>query len=179
MMSNYLSLLRIIKELLQYPDHDYMERLNEILKNMQNCNECGHVRAFIEGIKGYEIYDLQQLYVKTFDLSPKTNMYITYHIYGNDKWRGRALAMFLSLYHKYGYRVREGELPDNLLTFLDFLTNVGIHEEAEPIIKLTVKAVSKVYYNLHRDNNPYHPLFKALREVLINIEKNIRTNQVQ
>ena len=70
----------------------------------------------IDHLSNTPLIDLQESYVKTFDLTPEHSLHLTHHLFGddNDRNRGPALIDLGELYKDYGIQTTTNELPDYL-----------------------------------------------------------------
>ncbi len=75
-----------------------------------------------------DIYDLQERYVALFDRGRAVSLHLFEHVHGESRDRGQAMADLVALYATHGLEMREGELPDYLPLFLEFLSLLPVAE---------------------------------------------------
>ena len=162
------STLKLIADLLEYPT----ERL---ISNLKSTNHHGirEIELFTREVLNRDLYDLQEIYVETFDMSRKTNLYLSYHVYGDKNKRGLLLANLIELYNKYGFNYDRSELPDHIPTILRFVTSCNDKcmrdKQFRDLMRLLSNVIDKIRSNMPR-NNPYTHLLNAVRVVLSEIE---------
>jgi nitrate reductase delta subunit len=122
--------LKIISQLIQYPDEGFMKRLPDVQAVVEELPEAlkEKIGGFISGIKSTSQIHLQETYTRAFYMSSKTTLNMAYHQWGNSDKRAVALAGLEQVYRQAGYERIGGELPDFLPLILEFLS---IHPDAE------------------------------------------------
>lgn len=63
--------------------------------------------------------EVERRYVSVFDLDGGNALYLTYHRFGDDRKRGRALIALTRLYREHGWELDHWELPDYLPLVLE------------------------------------------------------------
>jgi nitrate reductase delta subunit len=79
-----------------------------------------HVAAFLEAARGVPLERLRDDYIATFDFDKRTNLYLTYHLYGDGRRRGIELVRLKRRFREAGLELDDGELPDFLPVLLEF-----------------------------------------------------------
>jgi nitrate reductase delta subunit len=69
-----------------------------------------------------DLYELQELYVDTFDRGRRTSLNLFEHVHGDSCDRGQAMVDLLSMYREAGLALDTEQLPDYLPAFLEFLS---------------------------------------------------------
>ncbi|MBW1980753.1 MAG: nitrate reductase molybdenum cofactor assembly chaperone [Deltaproteobacteria bacterium] len=118
-------LLKILSILLSYPDDQLLCGLPELEKAVGEIADSAvreECLRFLVYVSNTALLRLQEEYTATFDLNPATCLNLTYHKWGDDRERGRALIEFLELYERSGYEKSSGELADYLPIILEFLS---------------------------------------------------------
>lgn len=160
--------LKLIADLLEYPT----EGLINNLKSM-NYHGIKEIEAFIREALSRDFYELQEIYVETFDMSSRTNLYLSYHVHGDRRERGLFLANLIELYNKYGFNYYRNELPDYIPTILRFVASCGNKCMRDGQFRDLIRMLSKVIDRIRRNipqNNPYAYLLDAVRAVLSEVE---------
>ncbi len=84
---NRQSILELIADLLEYPTAKLINDLKLMSVN-DGHGIGGEIEIFIREVLSRDLYYLQEIYVETFDMSSKTNLYLSYHVYGDRSKRG-------------------------------------------------------------------------------------------
>ena len=108
--------LKLVSELLQYPDEEFMKRLPDLEAVVAKLPDEENRNGFEQFIAA-----LQETYTAVFDMNPSTTLNVTYHLWGDGEKRADALARLKELYATAGYELSTGELPDYLPLMLEFL----------------------------------------------------------
>jgi nitrate reductase delta subunit len=108
-----------------------------------------------------DIIDWQAHYVSLFDISRNTSLYIFEHLRGDSKERGQAMADLLDFYLEYGFEMKEGELPDYLPAFLEFLSSLD-KQKASELLSQPVNILNRIYIIFREKNNIYRHVFEAV-----------------
>ncbi|MFB6466876.1 nitrate reductase molybdenum cofactor assembly chaperone [Cytobacillus sp. Hz8] len=170
-MNNQTAILVILSRMLDYPDTRLMEERasieafakdfisSEILKE----EVIKRITLFYE----MELYELQELYVDTFDHSQKTNLYLTAQELGDSKRRGMALIQLQKLITEAGYDYQGREIVDYIPMLLELLAVSQMTEKLIQLSKRIAMAMQKILDSLP-NLNPYSQLIEfLLMDVLI------------
>ena len=117
--------LKVIGFLLEYPDAAWMNALaglDGVVAALEDGRGRQALRRFLGYAGGTPGIRLQETYTAAFDLNPSASLNLSYHLMGDSEDRGKALAGLLGVYHREGYDVAAGELPDYLPMVLEFLS---------------------------------------------------------
>lgn len=111
-----------IAPLLCYPGPDWEAVREEALRaaGRERGPAAAAVRGFCEAVAGVPRDELERRYVETFDFDPRASLYLTYHLYGDQRRRGEALVALKRRYAEAGLELTPGELPDFLPAMLEF-----------------------------------------------------------
>jgi len=116
--------LKVISELLEYPDEDFLRRLPDMEARVALLP--GEVKNrladFMTGIKSQDPIRVQETYTSAFYVNPRTTLNMAYHLWGDSERRAQALAGLEAMYREAGYERSSGELPDFLPLVLEFLS---------------------------------------------------------
>jgi nitrate reductase delta subunit len=108
--------------------------------------------------------EVQRRYVADFDLSGPSSLYLTYHRYGDDRQRGRALIALRRLLREAGWELEHWELPDYLPLLVE-LAAVD-PEVGYPLLREYRPEIERVADALHRNESPWAPaLDRVLDEI--------------
>ena len=78
-------LYKVLSVLLEYPEAPLLENWNEIEQAIPELENASHadkqaLRDFVVWPKQLSLTEFQEIYVKTFDLSPDNALYLTHHL---------------------------------------------------------------------------------------------------
>jgi nitrate reductase delta subunit len=110
-----------------------------------------------------ELYDIQEHYVDTFDLSKNTSLNLFDYIYGEDPNRGAAMADLIGLYADAGFILID-EMPDYLPALLEFAAESP--KEAAQILPDFVDALNTLNEMLNAQHSPYAILIKTASKLM-------------
>ena len=149
-------------DILDYPARPVERLLAEIAL------ECPEARASIEAFQGAtqekSTGELQEIYIKAFDLRPDCTPNLGYHLFGDDGRRGLFLAELKGRMEAAGIALGS-ELPDHLSLVLRFVDRVA-EERAALIEDCMLPALARVADILDATENPYKHAVRALLSVL-------------
>ena len=125
-MDEYKIILKIAAQLLEYPDDTWWNDLPEYRAAAEKISSAQIRDVFLElfdyveqvGRKGYE-----QEYVRKFDFSQNTNLYLTTHNRTDFGKQSEEMHEYKKLFLESGYDLQK-ELPDYLPALLELATNV-------------------------------------------------------
>jgi nitrate reductase delta subunit len=116
--------LKLVSELLQYPDQEFMKRLPDFEAVIAELPD-EHVRTRLDQVVAALMsrteIQLREMYTAFFDMHPGATLNVTYHLWGDGEKRADALVWLKGLYEAAGYELSTGELPDYLPLMLEFL----------------------------------------------------------
>jgi nitrate reductase delta subunit len=161
-------LYRLISHLLQYPDNEWRKRLPAIRTESESITDIEVKRKLTEFLDQAEKCDpleWQSLYVKTFDFGKRTNLYLTYAEFGEERERGRALIELKRRYAEAGFDLESNELPDYLPLVLEF-ASAAPWDAAQAVLSGRRDAIASIRNELTSSGSPYAPLLDL---VLTNI----------
>lgn len=161
-MKTYLAL----SALLSHPEPELLEALSEIGATLEAeallpRAARREVAALIGELASGELYGLQERYVSLFDRSRALSLHLFEHVHGESRDRGQAMVDLLATYAKRGVRVTEGELPDYLPAFLEFLS-LAPPDEARGLLGETAHILRGVGDRLAERGSRYSAVFGAL-----------------
>jgi len=121
---------------------------------------------FREGVGGLSLSELQELYTRTFDLSPVCALDIGYHLFGENYKRGVFLANLRETEAPFELD-QEHQLPDYLPVLLRLLTKLDDEDlRSALIVDCMIPALKKMSQTLSESDNPYRHLIAAVHAVL-------------
>ncbi|NHV28754.1 nitrate reductase molybdenum cofactor assembly chaperone [Burkholderia sp. D-99] len=115
--------------LLDYPDDTLVAALDSIEAHLREPARAPKtVRAGLDRFFAYvrerDLLTLQENYVALFDRGRATSLYLFEHVHGESRDRGQAMVDLLQMYERHGLFLKQGELPDYLPVFLEYLSRL-------------------------------------------------------
>jgi nitrate reductase molybdenum cofactor assembly chaperone NarJ/NarW len=162
------SLCRLLSHLLQYPDQAWRKSLPAVRAEAETVADGEAKRlltAFLDRAEQSDPLEWQRLYVETFDFGKKTNLYLTYAQFGEERERGRALLDLKRRYAEAGLAPVDSELPDYLPLVLEFAA-VAPRETAQAVLAEFRPAIRSIRDELAKAGHPYVPLFDLVLDAV-------------
>lgn len=162
--------LKLCSLLLDYPDEQWFQ--NDEIKNTMEWIENPVLKQKLAsfyrylGSKDYE--ELCEYYVRQFDFSNQTTLYLTYGIFGENRERGQAFVQLKMEFAKAGFYVKDDELPDYLPLILEFSSIAETHF-IKKVFLIHRRSIDRLHENLKEQNSPYIYLLEACLEAFENI----------
>lgn len=164
-----MPIYKLLAVLLDYPDQELLDHLPEIGAEIGKSQaidkaEKDALLKLIDFLANTPLIDLQESYVKTFDLTPEHSLHLTHHLFGddNDRNRGPALIDLGELYKDYGIQTTTNELPDYLPLILEFAAMLE-DNEATTFLADANKVLTVLADNLIKAGSPYAPLLSIVK----------------
>lgn len=157
---------KILGLLLSYPKSDLIDNLDEIEaviseERLFAKRDFKNILKFTAYLRDNDIYALQEEYVALFDRGRAHCLHLFEHIHGESRDRGQAMVNLVESYAERGFYMKEGELPDYLPLFLEYLSHIPA-EEAVDLIGDPVNVIATIAIRLKKRKSPYHIMFEAL-----------------
>jgi nitrate reductase delta subunit len=113
---------RVAALLLEYPTDELLGLLPALRSAVTELDVSfrGPLDQVLDHLSGHPLPELEAEYVRTFDLTRRNALYLTYYAYGDTRKRGVALVEFKQAYRAAGLEPPEDELPDHLAVVLEF-----------------------------------------------------------
>lgn len=158
--NNFIS-LELLANMLEYPQEDFQKKINELKDNSMNL-----LKEFIEFVNTHKIEELQELYVKTFEVNPICSLYASIHLFGEESFkRSDFMARLKQAYGEYGMAFDEKELPDFIPIILRFTIYLKDEKRLEDFIKRCIlKPLDTMIETLGNKSNPYKSLMEYIRK---------------
>ncbi len=156
-------LLDSLSRLLSYPDEGYFELVKASVQlaaevDLESANRLAH---FGEQLSGSTAEELQELYVRTFDLNPICALEVGWQLFGDNYDRGDFLVRMKDELRRYGV-VQSAELPDHLCHVLPLLGRMERDRARELSATSVVPAVKKMLAGLEGKQSPYERVLRAV-----------------
>lgn len=155
--------------LLSYPKQpllDNLDSLEDVLKseNLLQKKPLKKVLSFIEYLKAGDLYELQEDYVETFDRGRAHCLHMFEHIHGESRDRGQAMVNLIESYAEHGFYMSEGELPDYLPLFLEYLSVCPV-ADAIDFLGDPINVIATIGVRLKKRESLYYILFEAMQSL--------------
>jgi nitrate reductase delta subunit len=157
-----------LADLLDYPRTEcpsLIESCGELVVN-ESSESSDAFTNFRDTVMPLSLSELQELYTRTFDLSPVCALDIGYHLFGENYKRGVFLANLRETEAPFDLG-QEHQLPDYLPVLLRLLTKLDDEElRSALIVDCMIPALEKMLKTLSEGENPYRYLIAAVTTVL-------------
>lgn len=159
---------KLLSEFLDYPSKDFKDNIPNFYSYIDQStslkkDEKRIILDYLENIKSKSLIELQEEYVKIFDMNAERSLYLTHHLFGDDKNRGPALIDLEKLYEEYGYSKTTNELPDYLPLILEFV-NLLDPTESKVFLSQTNKVFKILEVNLKKVSTYYSGLISIIEK---------------
>lgn len=174
-------LLDSLASVLEYPTEDWFHRLEQCkaISLLTDRGGSEYFSGFWLEIHKFSLLKLQELYTRTFDLSPVCALEVGYHLFGEDYKRGEFLARLRETENPYELG-QEQQLPDYLPVILRLLGRMEDAEERAAMIGYClIPALNKMNETFEKKQNPYGNIIRFLLATLKQIaEKSVPKTEV-
>ncbi|KAA1417800.1 nitrate reductase molybdenum cofactor assembly chaperone [Nocardioides humilatus] len=150
--------------LLIYPDERTRAGISEMRAAVDEIgdSECRDLLTrFLDWFAASDPQEVEQHYVRTFDLRRRSGLYLTYYLHGDTRKRGLALLTLKQRYRAQGLRLRDGELPDLLPLVLEFAAVAGPGDGEAPL-RQHRRGLEVLRAALEEAGSPYRYLLDAV-----------------
>lgn len=148
--------------LLDYPEKEWLENkeLKEAAETISDKRIRNEFFAFFRYLESAPYKVLCERYVKQFDFSTETTLYLTYGIFGDNRERGPALVQLKMEFAKGGFFVKDEELPDYLPLILEF-ASIAERKFVQKVFHIHKKQLENLKGKLTEEQSPYAHLLQA------------------
>lgn len=171
----------LMADILRFPSAELLDRTRECIDLVSRSEVVsqarGSLRDFLVCASDQPREWLEEVYTRTFELSPVCYPYVGYHLFGDT--HKRAAFMVVAKQRLVARGILPGnELPDHLCFFLEFLATADDDAAAGELIQeCLLPTVRKMTESFNKaGKNPYSKVFYALLHIL---ERDKRTNTVK
>jgi nitrate reductase molybdenum cofactor assembly chaperone NarJ/NarW len=157
--------LKVLSALLSYPTPELQAAVPEMRAALDaEARLPRHNRdrldQLLEELATGDIYDLQECYVLLFDRTRSLSLHLFEHVHGESRDRGQAMIDLKALYERYGLIIASHELPDHLLLFLEFLSQIP-ETEARELLKEVSHLLEAIRQRLKKRKAVYSSVFSC------------------
>ncbi len=154
--------LDALAALLVYPGSDYAGRIERARQVLHDDGESlALLEQFAAAVKPLALESLQELFIRTFDLSPVCTLEVGWHLYGENYDRGTFLVRMRELMREHGL-AESDELPDHLTHVLAVLARMAPEEGAEFAARFVLPALAKMMAGFKNKQNPFENVMNAI-----------------
>ncbi len=152
----------LLGKLLDYPSEDYRVSCEACagLATEVDPAAAGSLRKFADALRESSTEQLQELFVRTFDLNPICALEMGWHLYGDKYERGEFLVRMRREMNRYGVE-QSVELPDHICNVLSVFSRMEEARAQEFAATLLFPAMEKMRAALAAKASPYEHLFQA------------------
>lgn len=155
-----------VSVLLSHPHTNYMNTLDRIIDSGINKHALKPLRAYRGAISELSIYELQELYTRTFDLNPMCSPALSVHLFGVESFkRSHLMVGLLDIYRVADFPVT-GESADHMSTIVSFLPFASNEERDEVSQFILLPGLTKIAEFLEPKESPFASLIKAVIKVI-------------
>lgn len=164
-----MKLYKILALLLEYPTVELCAHWDDIKQEIQLLDNAVDTekQAMLEFIEWAEMHTLtkfQEIYVRTFDLTPDNALYLTHHLFEEqDRDRGPTLVELSEFFKSEGFEIKDGELPDYLPLVLEYVSMLEDENSARLFLKDSAHVAEILATNLEKQESPYAPLLRIVQ----------------
>jgi len=157
---------KALSALLSYPEPELAAALDEIEaavagEGLLTGRQREELAPLIGELRQDELLEVQARYVSLFDRTRSLSLHLFEHVHGDSRARGPALVELGKLYARHGLDPVEGELPDYLPLFLEFLSQLKPADARDNLGEVS-HIVAALAERLAERGSAYAGLFRAM-----------------
>ncbi|HEY6773199.1 MAG TPA: nitrate reductase molybdenum cofactor assembly chaperone, partial [Oxalicibacterium sp.] len=151
-------LFPMLSALLDYPDDALITALPEARTQLRDERALPQearqgLECFFDYCDERELIRLQENYVALFDRGRATSLHLFEHVHGESRDRGQAMVDLLRMYEQHGLYLNDGQLPDYLPVFLEYLSRLPA-DDALPLLAETGEILKSITEQLSKRGSP-------------------------
>lgn len=162
------SALPALGVLFEYPGERFQAQYDEAVEAVRAV-ECGAeaaLGAFQAELSGLSTAYAQELYTRTFDLSPVCVPYVSVHLFGAESFkRAELMTGLIAAYERAGFE-RGTELPDHIALLLRSAPGFNADEWEDLAAFVLLPALEKMGDALNGAKSPWRHVVRAVQGVL-------------
>ncbi len=159
-----MALYHAFAALLTYPEEDYPQRVEAALRLARpGCRE--PLEQFAQSVKALEIWELQELFTRTFDMNPVCSLELGWHLFGENYERGLLLVRMREELRRFEIK-ESSELPDHLTHALELLGRMDRDTGADFAAACVLPALKKMLEAIRSKENPFEFIVLAVQTFL-------------
>ncbi|QDH13047.1 nitrate reductase molybdenum cofactor assembly chaperone [Formicincola oecophyllae] len=147
--------LKALALLLHYPDEVLLANLSglEVILAAVGPFQTD-ISPFLAWLGHADLLTLEAAHVSVFECRRSTSLHLFEHVHGQSRERGQAMVDLLAMYNAAGLGMVNGELPDYLPAFLEYLSRCPV-AEAQPLLAEVAHLVRDIAQNLVQCGSPW------------------------
>lgn len=152
--------------LLKYPGETFFEEIDRCRESFAESapEVSARLDAFREKVADKSLADLEEMYIRTFDLNPLCTLDTGWQLFGEEYNRGLYMVRIRQEMRRFDVP-ETSELPDHLTNVLMVLGRMNEEDAADFSVSCVIPAVEKLLKSLKKDKS-YHPLIQGIVELL-------------
>ncbi len=161
-------LCQLFADLLEYPSRPPLGAAEACVSLLaeSHAEAADAMQPFVCFIRETPPEALEEIYTRTFDLTPTTSLYAGHHMFGETYKRSVFLAKLQAAYGENSFSCG-AELADHLCALLRFVAAADQADFVEPLVgEVMVPALEKIESGLRVSGSPYADAAGALRQWL-------------
>lgn len=167
-MSNELSdLYTSMAMVLQYPNSEYgaaVTHFSQLVDRLHPEHNAG-LNDIVSKIASLSEGEIEENYVRTFDVQAVCCLDVGYGMFGEDYKRGQFMAELKGMYDRVGIDMG-CELPDFLPNILKLITKINF-SDSEDLVHITVyPAIQKMIEGFGESENYYKTILETVLQIL-------------
>jgi len=162
------SALAAVGALLEYPDSSFQQRYDDAFASLEEVDRDAvtAIKSFLAELGGMSTEYAQELYTRSFDLSPVCVPYASVHLFGAESFKRAELMTGLkTVYERVGFDCG-GELPDHIAVLLQCAPRFDEEEWSELVTLVLLPALEKMIPALEHSGSPWRHALCAARMVM-------------
>jgi len=161
--------LRVLSQLLSYPDADLRQQLPMLWPVLQEEGalsraRCQELQALGTHLLRLDPMDAEARYVETFDRGRATCLHLFEHVHGDSRDRGPAMIDLTKTYEQSGLFLSPDELPDHLCVVLEFASTQA-PDVAKDFLGEMAHILNAIFSALLKRDSPYAVVLAAVLEL--------------
>ena len=170
-MRSPTSMYDAFARVLSYPDDRFGDALSEL--QALTADESllllpsisGHIHKFIDAVGSLPLEEMEDLYTRTFDITPLANLEIGWHLYGEQYERGAFLVKMRESLR--ASQIEESvELPDHLTHVLLAFGRMEKPEADVFAVNYVLPALEKILAGFKDQKNPYQDVLQSIKNTI-------------
>ena len=168
-MKNNRYSLRVLSQLLSYPDTELRAQLPELLPVLKeegalSAGRQAELQTLVSHLLRLDTMDAEARYVETFDRGRATCLHLFEHVHGDSRDRGPAMIDLTKTYEQSGLFLSPDELPDHLCVVLEFASTQP-PEVAKSFLGEMAHILNAIFSALLKRESPYAVVLAAVLEL--------------
>ncbi len=148
--------------LLAYPGADHAARVERCCQLLRDDGESLQLlEKFVAAVTPMPVEGMQELFIRTFDLSPVCTLEVGWHLYGENYDRGAFLVRMRQQMREHGV-AESDELPDHLTHVLRVLGRMGPGAQCEFAERFVLPALAKMMAGFKNKGNPFEHVMNVI-----------------